>query len=137
MRNEIKVLAIMAALAVPAAAQAQGVVRGTAQGAAEGGAAAGPVGAVVGGVVGGVTGGVAGLLGADQYPTFHHYIVEEDIPSYRYGGPVRVGAMLPDRDIRYYAVPPRFHVADTYRYTVIDNRPVIVDQRHRIVEVID
>ena len=54
---------------------------------------------VVGGVVGGVTGGVAGLLGADDYPRFHHYIVEQDIPSYSYRGPVRVGVVLPDEDI--------------------------------------
>jgi Protein of unknown function (DUF1236) len=136
MNWKIKALALTFALALPAAAQAQGVVRGSEEGADAGAHAAGPVGAVVGGVVGGVTGGVAGLLGADDYPTFHHYVVEEDVPSYHYEGAVRVGVVLPDEDVHYYEVPERFHVAPSYRYTVIDDEPVIVDHDHRIVEVI-
>lgn len=57
-------------LAVPIAANAQGVVRGAQEGAAVGNRAAGPVGgavgAVGGGVVGGVAGGVKGVLGIPQ-----------------------------------------------------------------------
>ncbi|MGA3302898.1 MAG: DUF1236 domain-containing protein [Methylovirgula sp.] len=137
MRWKISVLAAAAALALPALAHAQGVIGGSEQGAAEGAHDAGPVGGVIGGVVGGVTGGVAGLLGADDYPRFHRYIVEQDIPSYSYQGPVRVGVILPDEDIHYYDVPPEFHVAPGYQYTVIDNEPVIVDHSRRVVEVID
>jgi len=59
--------AIMAAaltfIAMPFAAQAQGVVRGANEGAYEGNRAAGPVGEVVGGVLGGAVGGVDGVLG--------------------------------------------------------------------------
>ncbi len=61
---------VLAALAMPLAAQAQGVVRGAEEGAAAGNRAAGPVGgavgAGVGGVVGGIEGGVKGVLGIPQ-----------------------------------------------------------------------
>jgi hypothetical protein len=66
--------AVVAALACPLAAQAQGIPGGIAHGAQEGGQAAGPVGAVVGGAVGGVVGGVQGLLGIP--PTYASYPVE-------------------------------------------------------------
>lgn len=138
MRLKISILAIAAALALPAAAQAQGVIRGSEHGAAEGAHDAGPVGAVVGGVVGGVAGGVAGLLGADDYPRFHHYVVEQRVPSYDYrDGPVRVGIVLPGDGPTYYDVPPEYHVAPGYRYTVVDNEPVLVDRSYRVVEVIN
>ena len=54
---------IVAALAAPLTAEAQGVPGGFAHGANEGWRIAGPVGAVVGAPVGGVIGGVEGLLG--------------------------------------------------------------------------
>jgi hypothetical protein len=64
------VLLTLAVLAMPLAAQAQGVVRGAEEGAAAGNRAAGPVGGAVGGVVGGVEGGVVGgvkgILGIPQ-----------------------------------------------------------------------
>ncbi|HEY8566847.1 MAG TPA: hypothetical protein VIL65_15225 [Beijerinckiaceae bacterium] len=66
-------LALVATLALPFAAEAQGIVRGAAQGADVGNRAAGPVGGVVGGAVGGVTGGVVGgvkgVLGVPQNTT--------------------------------------------------------------------
>jgi hypothetical protein len=55
--------AIVATIAMPLAAQAQGVPGGFVHGANEGYRIAGPVGAVVGAPVGGVIGGVEGLLG--------------------------------------------------------------------------
>jgi hypothetical protein len=125
-------------LTLPLAAQAQGVVGGSERGAAEGGAAAGAVGAVVGGVVGGVTGGVAGVLGADEGPRFHDYVVRTHRSSYRYAEPVEVGAELPMEGITYYDVPPEYHVAPAYRYTVINEHTVLVDPRsRRVVQVID
>ena len=47
---------LLAALALPMAAQAQGTVRGAQEGADRGNRDAGPIGAVVGGAVGAVTG---------------------------------------------------------------------------------
>ena len=67
------------------------------RGAREGERAAGPVGAAVEqGTIGGVVGGVTGVLGVDQRPRFHGYVVEQHRPSYRYEGDVRVGAELPE-----------------------------------------
>ncbi|MBX9739139.1 MAG: DUF1236 domain-containing protein [Beijerinckiaceae bacterium] len=117
--------------------QAQGIVGGAQQGSAEGSRAAGPVGGIVGGVVGGVAGGVAGLLGIDQRPRFREYVVSERRPSYRYDGSVVVGAELPASGVTYYEVPAEYGVRD-YRYTVVNDRPVLVDPRtRRVIQVIE
>ncbi len=137
--NKVCGIAVLSGLlALPVAAQAQGVVGGSERGAAEGGAAAGPVGAIVGGVVGGVTGGVAGVLGIDDRPRFHDYVVHEHRSSYTYPGDVRVGTILPDSGYDYYGVPTEYRLDPAYRYTVVNNRTVLVDPRtRRVVEVID
>ena len=57
---------IIATLALPVAAQAQGTVRGAEEGAAQGAHAAGPVGAIVGGTVGAAVGTVGGILGVEE-----------------------------------------------------------------------
>lgn len=138
MRRTIQCFALAAALASPfAAAQAQGVIGGAARGVEDGGRAAGPPGAVVGGAVGAVTGGVAGLLGVDQRPRFREYVVNERVPSYRWRGRVAVGEALPAEGVTYYDVPAEYGVRG-YRYTVVNDAPVLVDPRtHRIVEVIE
>jgi hypothetical protein len=130
--------ALMAAAAiVPLSASAQGVPGGVERGAREGERAGGPVGAIVGGTVGGVMGGVAGILGADQRPRFRSYVVEQHRPSYRYQGDVRVGAELPEAGVTYYDVPQEYGVRE-YRYTVVNDRPVLVDPHtRRIVEVVE
>jgi hypothetical protein len=62
--------ALFVALAMPAAANAQGIPGGAERGYDEGNCVAGPIGAVigaaVGGVVGGLVGGVNGMLGIEQ-----------------------------------------------------------------------
>ncbi|MEW6450763.1 MAG: DUF1236 domain-containing protein [Pseudomonadota bacterium] len=138
MRNKILMsIAMLAALALPVVAQAQGTVRGAQEGAAEGGRAAGPLGAIVGGTVGAATGTVGGILGVDTRPRFREYVVREHRPSYAYRGELRVGAVLPERGVTYYEVPAEYN-APGYRYTVINDRPVLVEPRtRRIVEVID
>jgi uncharacterized protein DUF1236 len=128
---------LSAAIVIPVSASAQGVPGGVERGAREGGRAAGPVGAIIGGTIGGVVGGVAGILGVDERPRFHRYVIEEHRPSYRYEGDVRVGAVLPQAGVTYYEVPPEYGVRE-YRYTVVNDRPVLVDPRtHRIVEVVE
>jgi hypothetical protein len=73
----------------------------------------------------------------DQRPRFHRYVVEEHRPSYRYEGDVRIGAVLPEAGVTYYEVPPEYGVRE-YRYTIVNDRPVLVEPRtHRIVEVIE
>jgi hypothetical protein len=77
------------------------------------------------------------VLGVDERPRFHSYVVERHVPSYEYNEDVRVGAVLPEAGVTYYDVPPEYGVRD-YRYTVINNRTVLVDPRtHRIVEVVE
>lgn len=118
-------------------ASAQGIVGGAQQGAEDGNRAAGPVGGVVGSVVGGVAGGVSGLLGLDQRPRFREYVVREKHPSYRWDGSVVVGSELPRSGVTYYDVPSEYGVRDR-RYTVVNDRTVIVDPRtNRIVEVVE
>jgi hypothetical protein len=135
--NFFKFSAVLISLLAPIDAHAQGVADGAANGAQRGNAAAGPVGAVVGGVVGGVTGGVDGLLGIDQRPRFHDYVVREHRPSYRYSEDVRAGAILPTDGVQYYEVPPEYGVT-TYRYAIVNDRTVLVDPgTHRIVQIVE
>jgi Protein of unknown function (DUF1236) len=136
-RRFLGTAAIVAALALPTLAQAQGVPGGVDRGSREGERAAGPVGAIVGGVIGGVVGGVNGVLGVDERPRFHRYVEERHYPSYPYGEEVRIGAVLPEAGVTYYDVPPEYGVRD-YRYTVVNGRTVLVDPRtHRIVEIVE
>jgi len=127
----------IATLALPIVAQAQGTVRGAQEGAAQGARAAGPVGAVVGGTVGAAAGTVGGILGVEERPRFHEYVVHQRLPSYRYSDELRVGAVLPESGVTYYDVPADYHVTG-YRYTHVNEHAVLVDPRtHRIVEIID
>jgi len=71
-RTQFEIMAAaLAFIALPFAAQAQGVVQGANEGAYEGNRAAGPVGGAVGGVaggaIGGVVGGIDGVLGIRHY----------------------------------------------------------------------
>ena len=130
-----KILAAGAVLALlsPVAAFAQGgAVTGGAAGAATGAIVGGPVGAVVGGVTGAIAGGIA-----DQNAgQFHQYVVEQNVPSYAYREEVQVGTVLPSSGVTYYEVPDRFGATE-YRYTVVNNVPVLVEPRtHRVIQVI-
>jgi hypothetical protein len=136
-RKLTTIAAILIPLSLPLTALAQGTLQGAAEGSREGGRAAGPVGAVVGGAVGAATGTVNGILGVDTRPRFKEYVVRERVPSYRYESELRVGATLPETGVTYRDVPQEFH-APGYRYTYVNERPVIVEPRsRRIVEIID
>ena len=74
---------IVAMLALPVAAQAQGVPGGAAHGFHEGNRIAGPVGAVVGTAVGGVIGGVEGVLGINQRHVAYSGYEDAPQPTYR------------------------------------------------------
>ncbi|MBX9651782.1 MAG: DUF1236 domain-containing protein [Xanthobacteraceae bacterium] len=136
-RRFIGITALVAVVALPVMAQAQGVPGGVERGSREGERAAGPVGAVVGGVIGGVVGGVNGVLGIDQRPRFHSYVVERHHPSYEYQGDFRVGAVLPEAGVTYYDVPQEYNQPN-YRYTVVNGRTVLVEPRtRRVVEIVE
>ena len=124
---------LLIALASSTSALAQGAATGAATGAVGGAIVGGPVGAAVGATVGAVAGGIAD----DARPRFHSYVTTQKHPSYRYQNEVRVGADLPSSGVTYYEVPREYGVTK-YRYTVVNDRTVLVDPgTHRIVEVID
>lgn len=126
--------AVIGALMLPVAAYAQGgAVTGAATGAVGGAIIGGPVGAVVGGVGGAVVGGIADT----SQPRFRSYVVEQRVPSYAYSQEVVVGAELPAAGVTYYQVPAEYAVPQ-YRYTVVNNRTVLVDPgTRRIVQIIE
>jgi hypothetical protein len=39
--------------------------------------------------------------------------------------------------VTYYDVPTEYRARPGYRYTVVNDRPVLVDRSHRIVEVVE
>jgi hypothetical protein len=140
MKNHLLIGAARAgslALALPAHAQTRegvppGVGTGAATGAVGGAIVGGPVGAVVGGAAGAIVGGIA----ETTRPQFREYVVERRHRSIEYDGEVAVGRTLPD-SVTYYEVPDRFGQTE-YRYTVVNNRTVLVEPRtRRIVQVID
>jgi hypothetical protein len=135
MQNRIlTAAAILGAVVLPLSAQAQnGATSGATAGAIGGAIVAGPVGAVVGGVGGFIVGGISD----DTRPRFRSYVVEQKRPSYAYSSEVVVGAELPSAGVTYYEAPAEYGVRD-YRYTVVNNRTVLVDPRtHRIVQIIE
>lgn len=153
MRNQLIATAIaFSIVATPIVAQAQvinGTVNGAQRGAAEGNDAGGPIGGIVGGAlgaglgaatgaVGTATGIAGGILGVEERPRFRDYAVREHRRSFRYAEPLRVGAVLPRSGVDYYEVPAEYRVRPGYRYTIVNERPVLVDpQTRRVVEVIE
>jgi hypothetical protein len=85
----------------------------------------------------GVAGPGVGVIAEEQLPVFRRYVVEERLPSYAVPDRVIVGATLPEVGVTYYDVPERFG-ATTYRYTIVNDRTVLVDPRsRRIMQVLD
>ena len=153
MRRQIIATALACCFAAaPFAARAQ-VIRGTENGAAnganEGERVGGPIGGLVGGAVGAGVGAatgalgtagniVGGVLGVDERPRFREFAVRERRPSFAFREPLRAGVVLPTAGVVYYDVPPEYHTARGYRYTIVNERPVIVDPRtRRAVEILD
>lgn len=135
MQNKIlKAGAVLALIAAPFAAHAQsGAASGAASGAVGGAIVGGPVGAAVGAGIGAIAGGISEA----ESPRFRQYVVRESRPSYRYQDDVRVGVVLPSSGVEYYEVPAEYGVRN-YRYTVVNNRTVLVDpSTRRIVQVIE
>ncbi len=138
MQKKFAIAVVTALLALPVAAQAQGLVGGAERGADRGERAAGPIGGIVGGAIGAATGTVGGVLGIDERPRFREYVVREHHPSYHYDEDLRAGAVLPERGVSYYDVPTEYRVRPGYRYTIVNDRPVLVDPvTRRIVEVLE
>ena len=85
----------------------------------------------------GVAGPGVGIIADEQLPVFRRYVVEERLPSFAIPDRVVVGSTLPEVGVTYYDVPERFG-ATTYRYTIVNDRTVLVDPRsRRIMQVVD
>jgi hypothetical protein len=109
-----------------------GVAAGATTGAVGGAVIGGPIGAAVGGVAGAIVGGIA----EQQQPQFRQYVVTQRPPSYAYTNEVRVGTVLPADGVTYYEVPAEYKVQG-YRYTVVNDTPVLVEPgTRRIVQII-
>lgn len=122
MRNHVIVIAALAgALGAPLAAQAQETTMGVAR--------SGQAVIVSDNDPDGIT--------VDRRPAFREYVVRERVPTYTVPERVVVGTTLPDAGVTYYDVPQS--VAQTpYRYTVVNEKTVLVEPRsRRIVQVID
>jgi uncharacterized protein YcfJ len=132
--------ALVSALAMPVAlssANAQNNNSGAATGAVTGAVGGAVVGGPIGAVVGGVGGAIVGGISDSTRPRFREYVVTQKRPSYAYREELRVGAELPATGVEYYEAPAEYGVRD-YRYTVVNDRTVLVDPRtHRVVQNID
>jgi len=94
-------------------------------------------GAATGAATGAVTGAVVGGPVGDQRPKFRTYVTSQHPKSYTYNEKVVVGAKLPASGVTYHEVPKEYGVTK-YRYTVVNDRPVLVDPgTHSIVQVIE
>jgi hypothetical protein len=88
-------------------------------------------------VVGGVGGAIVGGIADTNRPRFREYVVKQAPASYAYSSDVVVGAELPSAGVTYYEVPTEYG-ATKYRYTVVNNRTVLVDPgTHRIVQIVE
>jgi hypothetical protein len=137
MRIRILTGAALLALSVPALAYAQaGAAAGAVTGATGGAIVGGPIGAAVGAVGGALVGAVSDA----SVPKFRQYVVEEHVTSYPYTGELAVGTVLPEGTIIYHDIPREYAVttAPSYRYTVVNDRIVVVDPAtRRVVQIID
>ena len=72
----------------------------------------------------------------DQAAKVKTYVMKEHKPSVKFSGTVAVGTALP-ADVEFYALPDEVGV-DQYRYTVVNDRTVLVEPSTRkIIRIIE
>jgi hypothetical protein len=125
-------------LALPLAAcqtdSGRGFASGAVGGAVVGAVVGGPVGAAVGGVAGATVGGI---LTAEEARRVRTYVAAQRSPSIQIAEPVTVGQPVPPR-ARLAPLPASVGLRNPYRYTLVNDRTVLVDPRTgRIVEIIN
>ena len=108
-------------------AEAPNTAVGAASGAAMGAVVGGPVGALVGAAIGGATGNAAT---PEPPPEVRTYITANPQQPVVLDGEVVVGAGIPE-SVTLYEVPGQ----PDYRYVVVNDLPVLVNQDRRIVYV--
>jgi hypothetical protein len=76
-------------------------------------------------------------IASNQRRNFRTYVQDEQTPSYNLPGEIQIGTTLPDIGVTYYDVPERFGTT-RYRYTIINDRTVLVDPKTRkMVQVVE
>ncbi|WP_147023364.1 DUF1236 domain-containing protein [Microvirga aerophila] len=125
-------------LALPLAAcqtnAGAGFATGAAGGAVIGAVVGGPVGAAVGGIAGAAAGGV---LTAEEARRVRTYVAAQQRPSVGVSEQVALGQPVPGR-ARVYPLPTSVGLRNSYGYTIVNDRTVLVDPRTRqIVQVIE
>ena len=134
MTMPVKLLSLAMLVALPLAGCGSTTTTGAAGGAVAGAVVGGPVGAVVGGVAGAAIGAA---MSPEETTRVRTYVVAQNRPSYTVRDEVVVGYRVPRR-ATLYVVPRDAGVTTNYRYTIINNRAVLVDPNTReIVEVLD
>ena len=134
MAMPFRMIPLMALAVLPLAGCGSTTSTGAAGGAVAGAVVGGPVGAVVGGVAGAAVGAA---MSPEETTRVRTYIVAQRRPSYTVRDEVVVGYRVPRR-ATLYAVSPDAGVTTNYRYTIINNRAVLVDPNTReIVEILD
>jgi hypothetical protein len=79
--------------------------------------------------------GEAGLK-TELHGRFQSFVATKAHPSYALSGTLVVGTVLPAEGVTYYEVPAEFGVP-TLRYTVVNNRTVLLDPgTRRVVQII-
>ncbi|QRM36090.1 DUF1236 domain-containing protein [Microvirga sp. VF16] len=111
-----------------------GFATGVAGGAVVGAVVGGPVGAAVGGIAGAAVGGI---LTAEETRRVRTYVAAQRNPSIQVAEPVTVGQRAPP-SARLSPLPASVGLRNPYRYTVVNDRTVLVDPRSRqIVEIVE
>lgn len=137
--RKIILAAAVAMLPITALAQTTGGAAGGAGGAdaATGGSAGAGAAGPSGGGTGEAGGAAGGSISRDMAPRFRAYVIQQQVPSYSYREDVRVGAVLPEGGVTYREVPAEYGVSG-YRYTIVNDQPVIVEPRtRRVIQVIE
>jgi hypothetical protein len=72
----------------------------------------------------------------EERPRFHEFVLRQHHIPFRHHEEVRIGVVLPEAGVTFYEVPTEYHVRPGYRYTIVNDRVVIVDPRTRRIEEI-
>ncbi len=70
-------------------------------------------------------------------PRFKEYVITQRPTSFTYVQPLAVGTVLPEQGVVYREVPAEYGVSG-YRYTVVNDRAVLVEPNtRRVIQIIE
>lgn len=70
-------------------------------------------------------------------PRFKEYVITQRPTSFTYAQPLAVGTVLPQQGVVYREVPAEYGVSN-YRYTVVNDRAVLVEpSTRRVIQIIE